>query len=55
MKTISLTILILSILACGSAGSNDNRAESIPSPMSGYKCFVIISDGKSVGGNCVKE
>ena len=55
MKTAILAVLILVMLSCGKVNSSDDGATLIPSPISGYKCFLIKSDGKAVGGNCVRE
>jgi len=53
---IALIVLVLFSSACGKATANSSRAEVVPSPMSGYTCFVIYNgEGVAVGGNCVKE
>jgi hypothetical protein len=42
--------------SCGRGEASSVRAEVIPAPLSGVQCFAILdSDGKAVGGNCVKE
>lgn len=49
-------LLLITAIACGKANSSSKRAEVVPSPLSGYVCFVIVDDdGKTVGGNCVKD
>ena len=49
--------LLASLPSCSAGKASDGaRAEVVPAPMSGYTCFVVKDgDGKSVGGNCVKD
>ncbi len=52
---IAILFLVLSN-SCGSAKSSSRRADIIPSPKSGYSCFIVVDDDdKPVGGNCVKD
>jgi hypothetical protein len=53
----SLALILLLASGCGrTAHSDSTRADVIPSPRAGYTCFAIYdSEGKMVGGNCVKE
>jgi hypothetical protein len=58
MKTILqiLTVASLFVLAasCGSSrASVGAHAESIGGPP-GVQCYVIISEGRAVGGNCIR-
>lgn len=53
---VGLTVLIAVIASCGRANSDSTHAEVIPVSQVGYTCFVIKdSDGKAVGGNCLKN
>jgi hypothetical protein len=55
-KLIMIMICGLMMNACGKARGDSTRADVIPSPVVGYKCFIIYdSNGTAVGGNCVKE
>ncbi len=55
MRRMFYTIALLLLVGCAKAQSSSRRAEEIPSPRSGYTCFVILDeDGKAVGGNCVR-
>jgi hypothetical protein len=55
-KLIMILMLSLILSACGKVKADSTRADVIPSPAPGYKCFIIYdSNGTAVGGNCVKE
>ena len=55
MKTVLILVLLI-LTGYGKLRADMTRAELIPSPLSGYKCFAIYNaDGIVVGGSCVKE
>jgi hypothetical protein len=55
-SVLIVVAMLLGGSGCGKASASVARAETIPSPVSGYTCFIIYNgDGVAVGGNCVKN
>ncbi len=53
MKYLIAILILASCSACGKATASSARAETIPSPQSGFTCFIIYNaEGTAVGGNC---